>query len=108
MCNNFCYALTYLPFFSFKCYESVVLYILLLKEASELSYFCKMARRSKVVGLRRFKLNQTNRAKVLQFCLEFSQTYGDLQRVTLRLSCAFGNVGDLMYFFRRLRLCQVF
>jgi len=36
-----------LPFVSFKCCESVVLYIILLKVARELSRFCKMARRSK-------------------------------------------------------------
>jgi len=41
--------LTYLPFFSFKCCGSVVLYILVLEVARELSRFCKMARRSKML-----------------------------------------------------------
>jgi len=36
--------------FDFKCFESVVLYIILLKVTRELSRFRKMARRSKVVG----------------------------------------------------------
>jgi len=51
----FSYALTYLPFFSFKCCDSVVLYIILLEVACESSRLCKMARRSKVVGPRCFK-----------------------------------------------------
>jgi len=45
MCNNSNDALTYLPFLSFKCCESVVLNIILLKVACKLSCFCKMARR---------------------------------------------------------------
>jgi len=50
MCNNFTDALTYLPFFSFKCSEPVVLYTMLLEEVPrELSRFCKMDRGSKVV-----------------------------------------------------------
>jgi len=45
ICNNFNDALTYLPFFSFKCRHSVVLHIILLEVAPKLSHFCKMARR---------------------------------------------------------------
>jgi len=52
VCNNFNDALTYLPFFSLKCCESVVLYIILLEVSRNLSCFCKMASRSKVVGPR--------------------------------------------------------
>jgi len=40
---NFNDALTYHPFFSFKCCESVVFYISLLDMAHKLSRFCKMA-----------------------------------------------------------------
>jgi len=40
----------YLPFFSFKSCEPVVLYIILLKVARKLSHFRKMAHRSKAVG----------------------------------------------------------
>jgi len=43
--------------FSFKCRESVVLYIISLEVALELSRFCKMALRSKVVGPRWFRQN---------------------------------------------------
>ena len=50
LCNNFSDALTYLPFFSFKCCGSVALYIILLEVARELSHFCKMAHSLKVVG----------------------------------------------------------
>ena len=52
LCNNFTDSLTYLPFFLFKCCEFVVLCIILLEVARELSRFCKMVRRSKVVGPR--------------------------------------------------------
>jgi len=52
LCNNFNDALIYLPFCSFKCSESVVLYIISLEVARELSHFCKMALRLKVVGSR--------------------------------------------------------
>jgi len=38
--------------FSFNCCEFVVLYIILLEVARELSRFCKMAHRTKVVGPR--------------------------------------------------------
>ena len=44
------------PIFTFKSCQSVVLilYIILLEVARELSRFCKMARRSNVVGPRCF------------------------------------------------------
>jgi len=42
LCNNFDDALTYLPFFIFRCCESVVLYTILLEMARKLSRFCKM------------------------------------------------------------------
>jgi len=41
LCNNFNDALIFL--FSFKYFESVVLYIILLEVACELSGFCEMA-----------------------------------------------------------------
>jgi len=44
-CNNFNGALTYLPIFSLKCCESVMLYIILLQVARKLSRFCKMTYR---------------------------------------------------------------
>ena len=56
LCNNWNDALTYVPFFIFRCCESVVLYIILLETARKLSRFCKMARRWKVVGPRWIKL----------------------------------------------------
>jgi len=34
-------------FFSFKCYEPLVLYIILLEVTHNLSHFCKLARGSK-------------------------------------------------------------
>jgi len=52
LCNNFNNALTCLNFFSFKCCESFVSYMILLEVARELSRFCRMAQRSKVVGRR--------------------------------------------------------
>ena len=50
MCKNFNDILTYVPVFNFKYCESVVLYIILLEVDRELSRFCIIARRSKVVG----------------------------------------------------------
>jgi len=43
---------TYLHLFSFKSCQSIILYTTLLAVIRELSRFCKMARRSKVVGPR--------------------------------------------------------
>jgi len=54
LCNGFNDGHTCFPIFSFKCCESVVLHIILLEVARKLSRFCKMARRSKVVGPRCF------------------------------------------------------
>jgi len=54
LCNGFNDALI-LPF-RFKYFESVVLYIILLEVARELSHFCEMAWSSKVVGPRWIKL----------------------------------------------------
>jgi len=54
LCNNFCDTLLIFPF-SFEWCEFVVLYIILLEVACNLSRFCKMARRSKVVGPGWFK-----------------------------------------------------
>ena len=39
LCNNFNDSIKYLPFFSFKCCESVVSYIILLDVARKLSTF---------------------------------------------------------------------
>jgi len=50
LCNNFNESLTYLPFFSLKYFEAVISYFILSEVARKLSCFCKMARRSKVVG----------------------------------------------------------
>jgi len=52
LCNNFNEALTYLPFFGLMSYEAVFLYFILLEMAHKLSRFCKMTRRSNVVGPR--------------------------------------------------------
>ena len=52
LCNNFYDALTYLPFFGFKCCEPVVSYIILLEVARKLPCFSKMVRRLKLVGPR--------------------------------------------------------
>jgi len=50
-CNNFNGA-SFIILFLILCYEAVVLNIILLEVARELSRFCKMVRRSKVVGQR--------------------------------------------------------
>jgi len=50
LCNNLYDALTYNPFFSFKCCESVDFYLILLEVARELSRFCEMAGRLEAVG----------------------------------------------------------
>jgi len=52
LCNNFSDAFTFLPFFSFKYCESVVLHSIFLEVASKFSRFCEMARRSNLVGPR--------------------------------------------------------
>jgi len=54
LCNDFNDALIFL--FSFKYFEPVVLYIILLEVARELSRFYEVAWRSKVVGSRWIKL----------------------------------------------------
>jgi len=76
LCNKFDDTLTYLPLFSFKCC-AVVLYIILLEVARELSHFCKIVRRSKVVGPRlpRKKsfsillLKSINKRKIMATCI---------------------------------------
>jgi len=54
LCNHFNDALTYLPFLV-SC-ESFVSYIILLDVARKLSRFCKMSRRSNIVGPRQAKV----------------------------------------------------
>ena len=67
LCNNFNGALI-LPF-SFKYFESVVLYIILLEVARESSRFCEMAWRSKVVGPRWIKLLSSIKTIVVNISL---------------------------------------
>jgi len=50
LCNNFNEAPAYIPFFTFKSCEAVISCFILSEVARQLPRFCKMARRSKVVG----------------------------------------------------------
>ena len=63
LCNNLNDILIYLLFFNFTYCESVVICIILLEVARELSRFCKMARRSKVVEPRCHRLPSDHQAE---------------------------------------------